>query len=1283
MPNLRDLATNLFNQGGQRIQQTVNPILQSIQNFQAQNRNAYSSKANQLNARYQVPLKIADPVLGLGQGFIQGQTGFTGLDKKIPLNPNYQPQTPIGKGAQFVGQLAGFATGPGKFLNPLESKVAGTVSKFVPKPIAATAPLVNRAANTLVRRGLPTLAAEAASSLPLAAIQSRVENEPFLNSYATNVGMGLAGRGAGEIVNQGGKFALKGVKAGKQAIKETEKQTFENFLNTALKQEQGLVKTLGQQKRNVIGQYGAKAKLTRAIGSGDVMDKNIPMLRVVLSDNRELIVPPSRLLREPNLIQFVQGPANDAATKAYRQAYSGGFIKPDEFFGVKTQSFESPYSKGDIGKLENQLDELIGTQSYVNSGKWQAKSAARQTALAALQDSADRGDVEAQKYLTVVQMLQRSIEEAKTAKNIKPSDVIPSTKTTPTEPTIDRTKLSGRQLDMTNAQLKEANQFQSDMEAQALNTQKTNTTSGTQTGKRPQVSQLFRAPEDLPSSQTSSPARENLDRLLQTRQEVFSRTGKSSQKSLVSSLPPEHYTELQQSFKDRTPDQKVNIIDYLRTPEKVLQKIGLGKEAELLKKQYNTYLDELPKEIGKITDWSKRVSPEANVRIFRYLDGQKDIPLAPEELKVATEIKTYLKEWADKLGLPQDSRIASYITHIFEKDIIQKEFDPEIARMIQDRVPGSVYDPFLQKRLGELGYVEDTWRALDAYVKRATRKYNMDQALEPLQAAAEKLDVDSYKYVERLGARINLRPTELDNLMDNTIKSVVGYRFGQRPVAAISRNIRQAVYRGTLGLNVGSAVRNLTQGVNTYSELGERYTIKGYLSLARDIASGSDELTRVGVLRDDFIQDRALSATKQSLQKLDKGLFALFEAAERINRGAAYYGAKSRALAQGKTEQQAIQEAIKLVEKTQFRFGSVDTPVAMQSDMAKLILQFQSYALKQGEFLAGKVANKEYAGLIRYALGSFVVAKTVGSLIGMDITDMIPGYGLATGEQKIGQTPAFQFGSSVVSAATDQPDKYGNKRTFKEKAINIGESAVPLIPAGVQIKKTIQGLDAVRKGYSESASGRVQYVVPQDAPTAVKAGLLGKSKLPQAQEYFKNKESVLSEKQSGIVKAASDKATEYKNIITTRKANREEDKVREEIKASGVGKQVGQQYVFLDTNGKTKSIDLNFNPTMPKLTGQAALDKKIIADYRGDITKKANDIQSLYEQGQLSAQQAEAQLKVLEQKALKVKKPKKPKKITVKTPKLKAIKLLKFKPIKVKKLKKIKFKKYKPKTIRV
>ena len=581
--------------------------------------------------------------------------------------------------------------------------------------------------------------------------------------------------------------------------------------------------------------------------------------------------------------------------------------------------------------------------------------------------------------------------------------------------------------------------------------------------------------------------------------------------------------------------EKVAIWDYLRTPDRVLKKMGLDKEADQLRKSYDKYLVELPKEIDKITAWSKQVSGDANGRIFKYLDGQAgENILSKKELVVAGEIKDYLKQWADKLDLPEDGRITSYITHIFDKDFIQKEFDPDIARLIRDRVPGSVYDPFVEQRLGKRGYLEDTWKALDAYVKRATRKVNMDGSLKRIASKADNLEESQFNYIKGYLDRVNMRPTKIDNLLDNTVKQVIGYRLGQRPTTAVTRNLRQMVYRGTLGLNVGSAVRNLTQGANTYAKLGEKYTTVGYYKMAKALISRDGELERVGVLKNDFIQDRTISATKKFWENLDKGLWVFFDLAEKINRGSAYYGGKAKALKAGMSEEQAIEAGKKLVRDTQFSFGSVDTPALLQSDIAKVFGQFQSFNLKQTEFLGEMVKNKEFAGLVRYALSSMAMVYTVGGLIGLEPKDMIPFSGILTGETKLGVTPPIQLGADIVNTVAGGKGKFGEEQDINDRIKTFQKDLVPFIPGGVQLKKTIEGIGAYQQGMSTTPSGEKRYDIEKNPANFIRSAVFGQYSLPGAREYFENQgvsKSKLIYKELVKLKTPEEKAQAWDQMV--------------------------------------------------------------------------------------------------------------------------------------------------------
>lgn len=653
-------------------------------------------------------------------------------------------------------------------------------------------------------------------------------------------------------------------------------------------------------------------------------------------------------------------------------------------------------------------------------------------------------------------------------------------------------------------------------------------------------------------------------------------TTASQAEDLLSKVPNQYKREVL-SFDDiieRTQTNvkdKVNVLDYLRTPDRVLEKIGFANEAKAVRKGYEAYIKELPKNIDKITEWSKRVPKESNERIFKYLDGQK-IALDSTETKVASEVKEWLKEWATRLKLPEDNQISHYITHIFDRELIGKEFDEDLAKLITDRLPGQVYDPFLEKRLGALGYKQDTWQALDAYVKRATRKVNMDDALEMIRDKAgtslelSKIEASQFKYLQRYVNNVNMRPTELDNLIDNTLKSIFGYKYGNRPVTVLTKLLRQLTFKGMLGLNPGSALRNLSQGINTYAKLGEKHTIIGYSKLLSP--HGRQEIIDSGILADNFIQDRALSATKKTLEKIDTGLFAMFDLAEKINRGAAFLGGKSKALAEGMSEEKAVEYAKKIVRDTQFNFGSIDTPVALQNDIAKTLTQFQTYTVKQIEFLTEMAKNKEFIGILRYALSGLVFVYTIGKAFNMTPEQLIPSLRFDT-------PPSLKLPTELVKAGLNTPDKYGQPRSLEQKISDIGKSSIGLIPGGTQAKKTIEGEELIRKGGSFDKGGNLQYEGPQTTAGKAQALLFGKYSGEKAQKYFDR--SAQSKKDMEDIKPFYDQIQQLKKEGKTQEALEIYDSLGDK------GKEVYQKIKSQSKTQETKKGKEEMLPTFQKI----------------------------------------------------------------------------------------------------
>ena len=574
--------------------------------------------------------------------------------------------------------------------------------------------------------------------------------------------------------------------------------------------------------------------------------------------------------------------------------------------------------------------------------------------------------------------------------------------------------------------------------------------------------------------------------------------------------------------KRTSPVMKVGWFDILRTPWRVMKRLGVYKEYRALIGSYEKYILELPKNMQKISSWASQVSKEGNQRIFQFLDGKK-VDLNPQETKIAGEVRTWLEQWADRLGMEQDDRITDYITHIFPMGK-KGEIPEEIARLIHNKPAKSIYNPFQLQRQGAEGYIEDTWAALEAYVKRATRKANIDPALQEFNEATVNLnEVSQAEYIEKRISALNMRPTNKEMQLDNNIHRIFP-NIGPRPTLRITTAIRKMISGSKIGGSVVTFAKNLTQGVNTWSELGSKYTMRGYTDLVK---FGDKELVENSVLRDSFYEDKKYSAIKDWAEKFNKKLFINMEASELVNRGGAYYGAKAKFLA-GKitakefdlafgtkqpenyvpTEKEAIQYGKFIAEKTQFLFGPLETPQIMSGPMAKTAFQFQTFALKQTEFVGQLASDREIAKLSRYLFGSALLFKYIGGVFGMRWDESFKTW-------RWGLPPVIQFVQDLWDSGVLGEDKYGNELDWGERAGAVGKSLFTnVVPMGAQLKRSYEGLKAVSEGASRTKSGNLQYKIEKTPMNYIRGTLFGKGNLPSAREYYDNRDK-------GVTKSSS------------------------------------------------------------------------------------------------------------------------------------------------------------------
>ena len=578
------------------------------------------------------------------------------------------------------------------------------------------------------------------------------------------------------------------------------------------------------------------------------------------------------------------------------------------------------------------------------------------------------------------------------------------------------------------------------------------------------------------------------------------------------------------------PKGRLGIFSISQSPVRVLTKMGLRTEYDMLKdadfaRQQEDFVIE-----AKIRGWMNTVpSKESNKKIFNWLDGDKKTELTAQELDVAGQIKGYLETWADRLGLSKEARISDYISHIFTKD--SKGLPDDIGLMIRNKQPGEVYNKYLLKRLGAEGYLKDTWTALELYLRRANRKVHLDPALKAMQNGAKKLKTPEEKtYVEKLVGVVNMRPHANDTLVDNSINKITHHPLavkmfgrvigGPRPVRSATSALRKMKSRSVIAGSAITMAKNLTQGVNTFSEIGAAYTLVGYSAISKKGAG--QELRDQGVLLNSFADNQTYSAVKRFAEQADKILYANMNVTEHINRGAAYYGAKQKFL-DGKVSVKDVNKSLNrqytkesgyetteadakkygkyVAETTQFMFGSLDTPLLLSSDVMKTAFQFQTFTLKQIERIGSQVGDKEWAKLARYILSSAILFSTIGKVFGMKTLDTFPFVTL-------GKPPIYDLIDSIIQEGIIGKDDYGNKLDAEGRLSSVGSSFLTnVVPAGAQIKRSVQGFNEVNEGASRTKSGRKKYNVEKSTSNYIRGTLFGKYNLPEAKQYRKEQDN--------------------------------------------------------------------------------------------------------------------------------------------------------------------------------
>lgn len=287
---------------------------------------------------------------------------------------------------------------------------------------------------------------------------------------------------------------------------------------------------------------------------------------------------------------------------------------------------------------------------------------------------------------------------------------------------------------------------------------------------------------------------------------------------------------------------------------------------------------------------------------------------------------------------------------------------------------------------------------------------------------------DIQQYVKEYINDINGNPSTLETRINKFLNNMnlpffgkawqkyVVPKFGDRAALTLASNLTGRVSYLTLGmLNASSALINLTQLMNAAAYTGDvPHLMKRFAQASHGKLGFNDMkvLVQSGVLHDIGIDtgsgyDQNRGYTASGLGKLSKALklvdtvgknsMYLFKKVDTLCRVSTVLAAYDKAIAEGKTKQEALEYAKEIDRKSNFEYGVQDAPNVFRrgSILSQLMLQFKKYGFKELEVMGDMLSDKTNSKQKLIFWGLYLLSAGLMGIPAMDwLDDSLEGFGL-------------------------------------------------------------------------------------------------------------------------------------------------------------------------------------------------------------------------------------------------------------------------------------------------
>jgi hypothetical protein len=661
-------------------------------------------------------------------------------------------------------------------------------------------------------------------------------------------------------------------------------------------------------------------------------------------------------------------------------------------------------------------------------------------------------------------------------------------------------------------------------------------------------------------------------------------------------------------------------------------------------------------DISTISKISSRIKgKEQASQIIDFIEGKRSTLSGFDE-----ETAGLVREFFDtkKAGLNDlgYKTLDDYFPHLFNKN------DPNVKRLFKGKTTADINFGNLKHRLEEGGdYNRDIVEVMAAYSRGYNRKTLLEPALKPLEDI--KMQTDASKAVGDWvdGYIENLKGITEPSGAEKAFNGIVDAALGKAGKATGGNHYRQTLGAqrmisavATMGLNPGTAIRNMTQVVNTVAGIGVKNATRGAIKATRAFAAGADspewkEMISSGIFDGGISRhfqvdlDSELGRLNKAQNIGEKGanfMMSMIRGTDVSLRAQAYWGAKDmgleEALAKGlkgaKAEKFAKDFAIGKVADTQFITSAADMPVKLNGAGVRSLTQLATFSLKQAEMLAElgvKLVKKSDGtyGINAKQAGNLLAAGTTAALftealkpvIGFNEKEWIPFYdqvaSIVNPESTAGES---LYRSPLVSLfAGNGKGKIGLLDAVKSGKMDefLQDNWSQIVPAGTQIKKTVEGIQTTTSGVSKNPQGKVRYLQDMGIDDQLKASLFGQYSTDAGRQWIKDGFPTLtdSEMRLGSKEGSGDvtfedlpRATQqefYDYYAATKKVtgkNDTLDKIKEAIRDGNIKKaqRLGDDYNAKATTA-VQSYFKKHKELPPEL--QDEMTSKLFIDVQGKI----------------------------------------------------------------------------------